>query len=130
MEILVDTSVWISHFRNEKTPAVLRLYTFIEQDETILTGDLILTEILQGVQSQRELIQIDAAFRVLEITPLVGEPIARQSADHYRQLRLQGITVRKTIDCLIATWCIYNEVLLLHSDRDFKHFLRFGLIEA
>ena len=130
MEILVDTSVWISHFRNARIPAVLRLHSFIEQDETILTGDLILAEILQGVQSQHELIQIDDAFRVLEITPLVGEPIARQSADYYRQLRHQGITVRKTIDCLIATWCIYNEVLLLHSDRDFKHFLRFGLVEA
>jgi len=130
MEILVDTSVWVSHFRNTKTPAVLRLYHFIEQDETIITGDLILAEILQGVQSPRELTAINAAFRVLEITPLVGEHIARQSTDYYRQLRRQGITVRKTIDCLIATWCIHNQVPLLHADRDFKHFVRFGLLEA
>lgn len=130
MEILVDTSVWISHFRNDKTPAVLRLYNFVEQDETILLGDLILAEILQGIQSKRELLAIEEAFGVLAIMPLVGITIARQSAFYYRQLRRQGITVRKTIDCLIATWCIHNEVCLLHNDHDFQHFVHFGLIEA
>jgi len=130
MEILVDTSVWIGHFRNAKTPDVLRLHNFIEQDETILTGDLILTEILQGIQSQREFMAVDGAFRVLGIVPMVGEPMARQSAIYYRQLLQQGITVRKTIDCLIATWCIHNEVCLLHNDRDFQHFVRFGLVEV
>jgi predicted nucleic acid-binding protein len=130
MEIMVDTSVWINHFCNNPTAPVLRLHDFIAQDETILTGDLILTEILQGVLSPREFAQIDATFRSLGIIPMVGEVVARQSANYYRQLRQQGITVRKTIDCLIATWCIHNRVPLLHADRDFKHFAQFGLQEA
>ena len=127
---MVDTSVWINHFRNNLTAPVLRLHDFIAQDETILTGDLILTEILQGLQSPREFAQIDAAFRSLGIIPMVGEVVARQSANYYRQLRQQGVTVRKTIDSLIATWCIHNRVPLLHADRDFKHFVQFGLQEA
>lgn len=130
MEILVDTSVWVSHFRNDKTPAVMRLHQFIEQDETILLGDLVLAELLQGIHSKTELMTVEAAFGFLQIMPLVGVTIARQSALYYRQLRRQGITVRKTIDCLIATWCIHNEVCLLHNDHDFQPFVRFGLIEA
>ena len=130
MEIMVDTSVWINHFRNNPTAPVLRLHDFVAQDETILTGDLILTEILQGLQSPREFAQIDAAFRSLGIIPMVGEVVARQSANYYRQLRQQGVTVRKTIDSLIATWCIHNRVPLLHAERDFKHFVQFGLQEA
>lgn len=63
-------------------------------------------------------------------TPLVGEAIARQSARYYRRLRKQGITVRKTIDCLIATWCILHRVPLLHADRDFAPFVMLGLVEA
>jgi len=62
--------------------------------------------------------------------PLVGESIARQSAFHYRQLRRQGITVRKTIDCLIATWCIRHRMALLHADQDFGPFRALGLLEA
>lgn len=130
MEIMVDTSVWINHFRNTPTAPVLRLHDFIMQDEMILTGDLILTEVLQGVQSPHEFTQVDAAFRSLGVVPMVGEVVARQSANYYRQLRQQGVTVRKTIDCLIATWCIHNRVPLLHADRVFKYFVQFGLQEA
>lgn len=61
---------------------------------------------------------------------LMAEAMARASANYYRLLRQQGFMVRKTIDCLIATWCIHHQIPLLHTDRDFKHFVQFGLIEA
>jgi len=130
MSIMIDTSVWVDFFRDVDTPEVRRLDRFIHQNEVLLISDLILTEILQGVKTERELAQVDAAFRAYRVVPMVGETIARQSALYYRQLRRRGITVRKTVDCLIATWCIYNQVPLLHADRDFRRFIHFGLQEA
>ena len=130
MPVMVDTSVWLNLFRQQATSDVFRLKELLGEKQTLLIGDLILTEILQGARTQAEFVRIEAAFQVYRVIPLVGETIARQSASYYRQLRDQGITVRRTIDCFIATWCIRNQVPLLHADRDFKHFLRFGLIEA
>lgn len=130
MPVMVDTSVWLNLFRQQATSDVFRLKVLLGEKQTLLIGDLILTEILQGARTQTEFVRIEAAFQVYRVIPLVGETIARQSASYYRQLRHQGITVRKTIDCLIATWCIHNQVPLLHADRDFKHFVRFGLLEA
>ena len=96
----------------------------------MLAGDLILTELLQGIRFKREYAQIEAAFKALPVHEMVGERIARRSAEYVRQLRDNGITVRKTIDCLIATWCILNQTPLLHADREFSSFVSFGLIEA
>ena len=130
MSAMVDTSVWIDFFRGAETPQVVALHSIILDKKTILTGDLIMAELWQGVRNNRELHRIEGAFSVLPVMQMVGETIARESADYYRRLRRDGITVRKTIDCLIATWCIHNTVPLLHSDRDFIHYTRFGLIEA
>lgn len=129
MSILVDTSVWIDFLHGQATPQVARLKALVGHEELII-GDLILAELLQGIRDDRDVVRVEAAFSAYRVVPLVGEQIARQSAMYYRQLRRQGITVRKTIDCLIATWCIQNHVPLLHADRDFQHFARLGLIEA
>jgi predicted nucleic acid-binding protein len=130
MAMMVDTSVWIDFFRGNDTPEVQRLMVYINQNERIFTGDLILAELLQGIRPGRELVAVEAAFQAFLVVGMVGEVNARQSAAFYRQLRSQGITVRKTIDCLIATWCIQNQTPLLHADRDFAPFVAFGLMEA
>lgn len=129
MTVLVDTSIWIDLFRSRKSPGVDRLKSLVGREE-ILLGDLILAETLQGIRSEPEARAVSTAFSSIRVVPLVGEPIARQSAENYRLLRRQGVTVRKTIDCLIATWCIKHEVPLLHSDHDFGAFRVLGLIEA
>lgn len=107
-----------------------RLENYLLENERLLTGDLILTELLQGIRDSRELNAVNSAFQAFLVVDMMGEANARQSAIFYRHLRSKGITVRKTIDCLIATWCILNQVSLLHADRDFNHFVQLGLIEA
>ncbi|WP_025323052.1 type II toxin-antitoxin system VapC family toxin [Deferrisoma camini] len=129
MAILVDTSVWIDLFRARPLAHVDKLKRLLGEEE-ILLGDLILAEILQGVRTDQDVRRVEHAFRAYAVVPLVGEAIARKSAGHYRILRRQGITVRKTIDCIIATWCIENRVPLLHNDRDFHAFARLGLVEV
>lgn len=130
MAIMVDTSVWIDFFRGNETAAVARLIQYINLNERIFTGDLILAELLQGVRPGRELQAVEASFQAFLVVDMVSEANARQSARFYRQLRRKGVTVRKTIDCLIATWCIQNAIPLLHADRDFAPFTTFGLVEA
>ena len=127
MALMVDTSVWIDFFRGNDTPEVERLEGYLQGNEHIFTGDLILSELLQGIRPGRELATFETAFKAFLVVEMVGETNARQSAGFYRHLRGQGITVRKTIDCLIATWCILNHVPLLHADRDFDPFVSLGL---
>ncbi|MBP7962724.1 MAG: PIN domain nuclease [Caldilineaceae bacterium] len=127
MAVLVDTSVWIDLFRGQESDPVLRLRTLLADGVELVIGDLILTELLQGVRHESELRKVETAFAAYRVEPLVGEALARRSAYNYRLLRTQGITIRKTIDCLIATWCIENRVPLLHNDRDFLPFERLGL---
>lgn len=116
--ILVDSSVWIDFFNGVPTPEaeVLNGYLGVEP---LLTGDLILTEVLQGFRSDRDFNRAKAALETLIFEPMVGHQIALASARNYRTLRAQGVTIRKTIDVLIATFCIAGGHRLLHSDRDF-----------
>lgn len=130
MAVLVDTSVWIDLFRGRESEATMRLRKMLAEDVELVIGDLILAELLQGVRHESELRRVEAAFRAYRVEPLVGETLARRSAYNYRLLRTQGITVRKTIDCLIATWCIENNTPLLHNDRDFLPFAQLGLREV
>jgi predicted nucleic acid-binding protein len=129
LQILIDTSVWIDFFRGRPTPEVAHLKAIIGRQEVVI-GDLMLAELLQGIRHDRDLGQVEAKLAVFEIVPLVGESIARQSAVNYGQLRKQGFTIRKTIDCLIATWCISHGVPLLHADRDFWPFVQLGLVDV
>ena len=125
--ILVDSSVWIDFFRGTRTPEAERLDVLLGTTR-IAVGDLILAEVLQGVRGEREFQQVRKTLDSFEQVDLVGRDIAIQAAKNFRKLRDLGLTVRKTIDTLIATWCIESNYALLHSDRDFDAFeLHFGL---
>lgn len=121
--ILVDSSVWVDYFRGVDTAEADKLDTFLGVEQ-IITGDLILTEVLQGFISEREFNQGRKLLASLPTIPLVGEEIAVQAARNFRKLRTLGITIRKTIDTLIATSCIEKEISLLYSDRDFDPFVQ------
>lgn len=116
--ILVDSSVWIDFFNGADTPQVTLLDNKLG-DTPILVGDLILTEVLQGFKSNKDFEMAKQALERFQLREMVGKDIALRSAENYRRLRKSGITVRKTIDVVIATFCIENNVALLHSDRDF-----------
>jgi predicted nucleic acid-binding protein len=120
---LVDSSVWIDYFNGTGTPATDRLDELLSR-EVLVVGDLILAEVLQGFADDR---QFAVALRILSSQPIVeigGREIAIQAAKNFRMLRKAGVTVRKTIDTLIATRCIESGYELLHEDRDFDPFVK------
>jgi predicted nucleic acid-binding protein len=128
--ILVDSSVWIDYFRGAATPEADRLDALLGT-EPVAIGDLILTEVLQGFTSEREFARALAMLRSLEPITIGGQDIAEQAARNFRTLRAKGVTVRKTIDTLIATRCIEEGLPLLYSDRDFDPFVEhLGLVSG
>ena len=120
--ILVDSSVWIDYFRGTATREAERLDSLLGS-EPVATGDLILTEVLQGFMSDREFDRVRRLLTSLVVVDLGGQRIAIQAARNFRALRLLGITARKTIDTVIATRCIESRLALLYSDRDFDPFV-------
>ena len=122
--ILVDSSVWIDYFRGADTPQVDQLDSLLES-EVLLVGDLILAEVLQGFPNDRDFKQARQLLTSFEMVDIAGPATAIQAAKNHRTLRAHGVTVRKTIDTLIATRCIQNNLALLHSDRDFDPFVKF-----
>lgn len=122
--ILVDSSVWIDHFRDAATEPVLRLRALIER-ELLLVGDLVLCEVLQGVRSDAEARLVEDALREFELVTLVDPELAIIAAANYRLLRGRGVTVRTTVDLLIGAFCIERGHVLLHNDRDFEPMERF-----
>ena len=120
--ILVDSSVWIDYFRGDSTPQVEMLDALLG-NEPLALGDLILAEVLQGFQSEREFNQAKHLLLSFELVEIAGKDVALQAARNHRTLRGHGITVRKTVDTLIATRCIHSGLILLHSDRDFDPFV-------
>ena len=128
--ILVDSSVWIDYFRGTLTVQTERLDALLGS-EPLAVGDLVLTEVLQGFNSERDFNQARKLLTSLEVVEIGGREIAIQAARHFHTLRLLGVTVRKTIDMLIATFCIENDYALLYSDRDFDLFVeRLGMRSA
>jgi predicted nucleic acid-binding protein len=119
--ILVDSSVWIDFFRGTATPQVERLDSLLGSTR-LAVGDLILAEVLQGVRDEREFNLVRKTLDDFTLVELVGKEIAIQAARNFRTLRGLGVTVRKTIDTIIATRCIESGMELLHSDRDFDAF--------
>ena len=119
--ILVDSSVWIDYFRGVATPQSDRLDGLLGR-EGLATGDVVLTEVLQGFSSDRDFNQALRLLSSLTLVQIGGEDIAVQAARNFRTLRARGVTVRKTIDTLIATRCIQDGYALLYSDRDFDPF--------
>jgi predicted nucleic acid-binding protein len=128
--IVVDTTVWVDFLNGLNAPHVRRLRALLGETE-ILLGDLMLSEVLQGLGSERSARDVEALLRSFDIVPMAGEAIAVTAARNFRSLRTRGITVRKTIDLLIGTWCIENQQPLLHNDRDFRPMSRYlGLVEV
>jgi hypothetical protein len=121
--ILVDSSVWIGYFRGTATPQADKLESLLGT-EPIATGDLILTEVLQGFVSDRDFNQARKLLTSLVVVDLAGQDIAIQAAKNFRALRALGVSVRKTIDTVIATRCIESGLPLLYSDRDFDPFVQ------
>lgn len=119
---LVDSSVWIDYFRGTTTPQTNILDALLG-NEPVATGDLILTEVLQGFRTDRDFNQAKKLLTSLILIDLGGEAIAIQAARNYRALRSLGVTIRKTIDTVIATRCIEDNYHLLYSDRDFDPFV-------
>jgi predicted nucleic acid-binding protein len=127
--IVVDSSVWIDFLKGRNVPHVARLRAVLGTAE-IIVGDLMLCEVLQGLDSEPAAREVEALLRRFEVVPMAGEGIAVVAARNFRSLRRRGITVRKTIDLLIGTWCIENRRPLLHNDGDFRPMVRhLGLIE-
>ena len=116
--ILVDSSVWVDFLRGTPTRQAERLKQLIGR-QPLLVGDLILCEVLQGVPSERQAQRVEAALRAFDLVPLVGEAVALRAAAHFRTLRARGITIRRTMDLLIGSFCILHGHALLHRDRDF-----------
>jgi hypothetical protein len=116
--ILVDSSVWIAHLRGNRTAAVAKLEAAASQ-EPLLIGDLILLEVLQGARDEVHAERIERQLRRYSLVSLLDGDLAPRAARNYRKLRELGITIRKTADVVIGTFCIEHRYALLHDDRDF-----------
>ncbi len=119
--ILVDSSVWVDFFRGKDTAQTGRLDALLDS-EVLGIGDLNLTEVLQGCKFQKEFNDARRLLGRLEFVVLGGSDVAVQAAVNYRKLRSLGLTVRGTVDVVLATRCIVSGYQLLHSDRDFDAF--------
>jgi predicted nucleic acid-binding protein len=116
--ILVDSSVWIAHLRGLRTPATTKLEAAANR-EPLLIGDLILLEVLQGARDESHAARIERGLRRYVLVPLLNADLATHAARNYRKLRELGITIRKTADIIIGTFCIEYRHSLLHDDHDF-----------
>lgn len=121
--IIVDTSVWIDYFNGTESEETNILDSALESGEVAI-GDLIFLEILQGFRNDKDYKQAKDMLLVLDQYEMFGHKRVAKCADNYRSLRKKGITIRKTADVIIATFCIENQIPLLFSDRDFLPFVK------
>ncbi len=119
--VIVDTTVWIDYLHAIENPETLWLDRELERRRMGLT-DLILCEVLQGIRHERDFVQVQSELLKFKIHRTGGSELAVAAAQNYRDLRQSGYTVRKTIDCLIATFCLFGKHELLHRDHDFDCF--------
>lgn len=119
--VLVDSSVWIAYFNGLPSVETERLDALLGQ-ELLSVGDLILAEVLQGFRNDSDFHTARDLLLSLDVVNLLDTTIALRSAENYRHLRRLGATVRKTTDCIIASWCIEHSIPLLQADRDFLPF--------
>ena len=122
--IRVDSSVWIDRINRVPSVQAQRLLRLVDT-QPLLIGDLILCEVLQGIRSEAAVRLVERMLGQFERVTLCGPELAVQAARNYRLLRRRGITIRKTIDVIIATFCIERGHALLHRDRDFEPMERF-----
>jgi predicted nucleic acid-binding protein len=116
--VVVDTSVLIDFLNGYMTSPVNRLRTLI-REETLLVGDIVLCEVLKGARGKAHARLLERELQQFEWVRMLDASIATAAAANYRELRNKGITIYKTIDLIIGTYCIVHEHSLLHSDRDF-----------
>ncbi|HPH02541.1 MAG TPA: PIN domain nuclease [Spirochaetota bacterium] len=125
---VVDTSAWIDYFRGLDAPHTRAVDRVLQTDRVVI-GDLILAEFLQGFRDDRDFERATDLMNRLEYHDFVGREVALAAAVIYRSLRKRGVTVRKTIDVLIGTWCLMHGCPLIHNDHDFDPLeTHFGLI--
>lgn len=132
--ITVDTSVWIDFFAGRDTPQVGYLLQLLDDgDEALALTDIILTEILQGLRTDTDVRRVEERLAVFEVLRLRDLSDFRLAATMYRTARRQGVTIRRTSDCLIAAVCVRDQVPLLHADKDFDQLARvteLGVVEV
>lgn len=121
--ILVDSSVWVAYFNGQASRETDHLDALLGR-EPVAIGDLILTEVLQGFRNDRDYRMAKTLLTGLTIYDMLGAARAVRVAENYRALRKRGITVRKTADAIIATFCIDLAIPLLFSDKDFEPFVK------
>ena len=122
--VIVDTTIWVDYFQGVENPETDWLNEELDRQRLGLT-DIILCEVLQGVRDDVVAMEVERRLLTLEVFDTGGVALAREAAQNYRALRSRGHTVRKTIDCLIATFCLRAQHALLHRDRDFDPFEKF-----
>ncbi len=122
--VIVDTTVWVDYFRGVSNPETDWVHAELERQRLGLT-DLILCEVLQGVRDDVAAKAVERQLRKLQVFDMCGAELARDAARNYRTLRSRGHTMRKTIDCLIATFCIREQYSLIHCDKDYDPFEKF-----
>jgi predicted nucleic acid-binding protein len=127
--LMVDSTVWVDYFNGIGDPLTDYLDQIVDKTP-ILLGDLILAEVLQGFRDDTDFEEARRTFGKYMQVEMVNPELALQSARNYRLLRRRGITVRKTIDSLIATYCIENEHDLLHNDSDFDGYEKYLGLKA
>jgi predicted nucleic acid-binding protein len=119
--IVIDSSVWIGLLRNSDSSPVRRLRDIVDAaDDQVLVGDLILLEVLQGARDEAHATRIERNLRPYPIAPMLDDAIAVQAARNDRVLSTRGVTVRRTIDMIIGTFCVAGGHALLHDDRYFE----------
>ena len=116
--ILVDSSVWVAYLRGHDTDATAKLET-ASLRERLLVGDLILLELLKGARDDAHAARLERSLRQFQLVSLLSPDLACRAARNYRELRRRGITIRKTADVIIGTFCIEHRHALLHDNRDF-----------
>ena len=128
--IIADTSVWIDYINGNDTPEAEALDEKLEND-LVAIGDLILLEILQGFKNDKDYNLVKKTLMVLEQREFLSTDLAIKASENFRKLRKKGVTVRKTNDVIIASYCIENSIPLLFSDRDFEPFVKhLGLVSV
>jgi len=127
--VLVDTTVWIDFFADRDEPHVATLQELIENEEDIFLCGVILAEVLQGIQSDTEFFKTKEYLGDLIFLPMRQATFLR-AAEVYRSLRKKGITIRKPVDCMIASVAIEYDIQLLHNDRDFDHIAKYSSLRV
>jgi predicted nucleic acid-binding protein len=118
--IFVDTTVWVDQLRGLGHLRHVQALQTAFGKEPIVVGDLVMMEVLQGTQSEERASMVESLLRNFVVVRMLDDRLAVRAAQNYRHLRSRGITIRKTIDMLIGTYCIEQGYALLHNDRDFE----------